>query len=68
MKYKIELNCIGSTRFLNYWDSIGANDVICEIVGGQLLLVPSGNDPKKMITFQEFLTLVETSNGTLKNG
>lgn len=56
MKHTIELNCPDERKFLNYWDSISGNDVVCEIVDGKLLL------DKEEITLAKFIELVEQSS------
>lgn len=59
MKYQIELNCIDGQKFLNYWDSIHGNDVVCAIVDGKLIL---DDDNAKEITIDEFIDLVEQTS------
>lgn len=56
MKYRLELNCPDDRKFLNYWDSIHGNDVVCEIIDGKLML------DENEITLAEFIELVEESN------
>lgn len=60
MKCNLELNVVGKQRFLNFWDAMHGNDVVCEIVDGKLLLSLGDEKPKK-ITLQEFIERVEMS-------
>ena len=66
MKYRLELNCLDDGRkFLNYWDSEHGNDVICEIVNGQLILSSvQGMEAAQdiPIPIAEFVQLVEATN------
>ena len=39
MKIPIELNVTDKGTFLNFWDAINGNDVICEVVDGALFRV-----------------------------
>lgn len=57
MKHQLELNCLDDGRkFLNYWDAMHGNDVVCEIVDGKLML------EDEEISLQEFIERVEASN------
>jgi hypothetical protein len=56
MKHTLELNCPDDRKFLNYWDSISGNDVVCEIVDGKLML------NEEEITLAKFVELVEQSS------
>jgi hypothetical protein len=63
MKYQLELNCVGDSVFLNYWDSEHGNDVVCEVVNGKLMLNTGDEEEKpKKITLQEFIERVEATN------
>ena len=66
MKHTLELNCPDDRKFLNYWDSISGNDVVCEIVDGKLFLNTIEDDTslviREEITFARFIELVEQSS------
>ncbi len=62
MKAKIEINCPDKRIFLNYWNALDGDDVICEIVNGKLMLnqrdEESNELPAKEITIIEFIEMV----------
>jgi hypothetical protein len=59
MKYSIELNCLDNGRkFLNYWDDENGEDVICEIINGQIMIEEKEMSFKE-ISFMDFVQLVE---------
>jgi len=62
MKAQIELNMPDDRIFLNFWNAINGDDVICEIIDGRLMLAQCDdklNDlPAKEITFIEFVDMV----------
>ncbi len=62
MKANIELNMPDERTFLNFWNAVNGDDVICEIIDGKLMLVQCDdklNDlPAKEITFIEFSDMV----------
>lgn len=60
MKHSLELNCPDDRKFLNYWDLMHGNDVVCEIIDGKLML------DDKEITLSEFIELVEKSHAKRK--
>ena len=64
-KYNLELNFPGDGRiFLNFWDSIQGNDVIAEVINGELELTSTdheGNETYSVITFEEYIELVKSS-------
>jgi hypothetical protein len=62
MKYQLELNCVGDSVFLNYWDSEHGNDVVCEVINGKLMLSTGDEEKPKKITLQEFIERVEATN------
>lgn len=63
MKIDLELNILDDQMFLNFWNHINGDDVICEIKDGKLYLIgydDEGNElPEKEITFIEFCNLVK---------
>lgn len=66
MKIPLELNFFEGKVFLNYWDALHGNDVMCEVVDGQLLLVFEGKgEIEEPIALDKFIELVkerETKN------
>ena len=62
MKAKIELNFPDERIFLNYWNALDGDDVICEIVSGKLMLnqydEESNELPAREITIIEFIEMV----------
>lgn len=60
MKFNIELNVTNEETFLNFWDSNCGQDVICEIIDGQLFLHEYEGDEliETPITLQQFINLV----------
>ena len=62
MKAKIELNFPDERIFLNYWNALDGDDVICEIVNGKLMLSQRDEEanelPAKEITIIEFIEMV----------
>lgn len=63
MKIKIELNIPGDGRqFLNYWDYVYGNDVVCELVDGKLMLAQydenSNELPPVEISIKEYIERV----------
>lgn len=59
----LELKINGSPDnriFLNFWDSVSANDVCCEIIKGKLILDTIAGE--REITLTEFINLVKMSN------
>ena len=65
VKLKLELNFVGDGRiFLNYWDSIHANDVIAEFKDNELIHIydcKQENEMHEKITLQEYISIVEKS-------
>ena len=59
LKLPLELVFTGADVFLNFWDTAHGNDVICQVVKGQLVC----ND--RPITLAEFIRLVKEA-GTAK--
>lgn len=62
MKAKLELNLCSRATFLNFWNAVNGRDVVCEIVGGKLMLSTydrHGNqrEPKE-ITLATFVRMV----------
>lgn len=59
-RYKLELNASEDRTFLNYWDWRNGDDVVCEIVDGELLLreYVDGERAARVVTFAEFVDLV----------
>ena len=59
MKAKIELNFLGERIFLNYWNWLDGNDVICEIVNGKLMLNQYDEESNELqateVTIVEFI-------------
>lgn len=62
MKIQIELNLPGNGQFLNYWNNINGDDVVCEIVDGKLLTIgydEKGDElPRTEITVSQFVEKV----------
>ena len=52
-KVELELNIIGPNVFLNFWDYIAGQDVVCEINGDQMTV--NG----KPITIKQFVAMVK---------
>lgn len=64
MKIALELNIVDDVGvFLNYWNAMTGDDVICEIVKGKLMLHQyddKANElPNKEITISEFIEMVK---------
>ena len=63
MKIKLEINFVGKTTYLNSWDSMYGNDVICQIVGDKIFLLSQYDDgkepPPKEITLSQFVRMVK---------
>lgn len=62
-KIGIEYHVVGDGReFLNYWDFMHGDDVVCEIKDGKLMLNQHDDKgeelPEKEISLPEFLRLV----------
>lgn len=64
MKINIELNMPDDRIFLNFWNSYNADDVVCELKDGKLLITEDdekGNPlPPKEITLTEFCSMVKS--------
>ena len=62
MKARIEINFPDERIFLNYWNALDGDDVICEIVNGKLMLTQrdfEGNELRAIeITIVEFIEMV----------
>ena len=62
MKAKIEINFPDERIFLNYWNALDGDDVICEIVNGKLMLqqtdFESNELPAVEITIIEFIEMI----------
>lgn len=62
MKAQIEINFPDQRIFLNYWNALDGDDVICEIVNGKLMLTQrdfEGNELRAIeITIVEFIEMV----------
>jgi hypothetical protein len=56
MKIPLELNVTDSGIYLNYWNSMSGDDVVCQIEDGKLI----ENDIE--ISFAEFVTKVLERN------
>lgn len=57
-KYELELNFPGDGRiFLNFWDWVYGNDVVAEIVNGQLYYTPPEGEQYE-VQLETFLDLV----------
>lgn len=64
MKIELELKINGDGRkFLNFWNHVNGDDVVCEIVDGKLI---SDNGDGPEITFQEFVEQVDDKTKTWK--
>ena len=72
-KYQIELNVVGDGRvFINYWDSICGEDIICEVFpSGALFIHPppiSGDEALIGVTLMKLLhyigKVINIANGT----
>lgn len=63
MKVPLELNFAGKTMYLNFWDSMHGDDVVCQVKGDKLLLSQyddEGNELlSKEITFAQFVRMVK---------
>lgn len=64
-KYGIEINFVGDGRtFVNFWDYAHGNDVIVEIIDGELELTEhnaDGAESYRKISFIEYVELVKES-------
>ncbi len=65
MKANIELNMPDERTFLNFWNAVNGEDIVCEIIDGKLMLnqydEKSVDLPSKEITFIEFADMVRES-------
>jgi len=63
MKAKIEINFPDERIFLNYWNALDGDDVICEIVNDKLMLnqrdEESNELPAKEISIVEFIGMIK---------
>ena len=64
MKINIEYNIVGDGRkFLNHWDSVYGEDIVCEIINDKLILIIHDDEgnilPGREISISEFLSLIE---------
>lgn len=59
MKIPLELNITETGTFLNFWDFVHANDVVCTVKDGKLF--HHIDDKEVEITFQQFVDLVKAS-------
>jgi len=60
-KVHVEINSTGDGRiFINYWNWKNGNDVVCELVNGNLIYQYKDDDEEKEqpITIQEFVKMV----------
>jgi hypothetical protein len=55
MLFDLELNC-GERIFINYYDSLGGNDVVCEVAGDKI--IHEGTE----ISFADFIKLIKKSS------
>lgn len=62
LKLDLELHVVGDgRRFLNYWDYMYGNDVVAEIIDGNLVM-EEGESTKK-VTLNEFIQkIIDTKN------
>lgn len=70
MKITLELNLVEpGVEFLNYWDSIGGNDVVAQIIDGKLWMEEPSEEgdvdelPLREVSLVEFIHLVAASAG-----
>lgn len=50
-----------SITYLNFWDWAHGNDVVCQIIDGEIREVDENDHPTGTITFSEFLDKVADS-------
>jgi hypothetical protein len=63
MKYELELNITDDGTFLNYWDSGHGNDVVVEVVNGELFL--SASPVAGRISLDKFIQMVKGNKNEL---
>jgi len=55
-KYNIEINFVGDGRiFLNFWDYVHGNDVVAQVIDGELIY------KGRKILMEEYIKLVKES-------
>ena len=55
-KIEVELHIVGDRVFVNYWDYIGGEDVVSELINGKLLY--RNGESIEEITLTEFIDKV----------
>jgi len=63
MIVNIEINFVGESIWLNYWDNRNGDDVVCEVVGGELFTDTGRHNVPTKITLQQFVDAVRKRAG-----